>query len=367
MADDDRESLFLGPTPFIPPEAPRQSSDAVTISTIEIGRCHRASAGHFALEASASRRTHRAAQLVDVVGRYVSRRCGSAFRRRGGARTGDARTAGPDRCGQDRWQGLYDLSLCQRPAEAVLLSGHGGRRRRRHAPFNDPEDKDHPHHKGIWASVDEVNGIKFWAEKGKIASGSVELVKPSGNPAVLKTVNHWLGDDSKSVLVETTTISIYANRLMIFDITLTKGAAPVEFEDTKEGFFGVRVATSMREKVGGTIVNAAGERTTKVCWGKPSPWVDYTGPVGEKSYGVAIFDSPKNFRPSRYHVRDYGLFSVSPFGEGAYQNDASKKQHVHLDDQHPSLNLTYGIYIHSGDAAEGKVAEAYDEFAKLVK
>lgn len=234
-------------------------------------------------------------------------------------------------------------------------------------PLNDPEDKDHPHHKGIWASVDEVNGIKFWAEKGKIASGSVELVKPSGNPAVLKTVNHWLGDDSKSVLVETTTISIYANRLMIFDITLTKGAAPVEFEDTKEGFFGVRVATSMREKVGGTIVNAAGERTTKVCWGKPSPWVDYTGPVGEKSYGVAIFDSPKNFRPSRYHVRDYGLFSVSPFGEGAYQNDASKKQHVHLDDQHPSLNLTYGIYIHSGDAAEGKVAEAYDEFAKLVK
>ncbi|HTN04833.1 MAG TPA: hypothetical protein VL132_23295, partial [Planctomycetaceae bacterium] len=74
-----------------------------------------------------------------------------------------------------------------------------------------------------------------------------------------------------------------------------------------------------------------------------------------------------NFRPSRHHVRDYGLFSVSPFGEGAYQNDASKAQVVHLNDEHPSLKLTYGIYIHSGDAAAGKVAETYAEFAKLVK
>lgn len=234
-------------------------------------------------------------------------------------------------------------------------------------PLNDPEDKDHPHHKGIWTSVDEVNKIKFWAEKGKIANAGVELVAPSGNPAVLKVVNHWLGEDGKPVLVETTKISIHANRLMVFDITLAKGAAPVEFEDTKEGLFGVRVATSMREKVGGIIVNAEGEKTTKNCWGKPSAWVDYTGPVGDKTYGIALFDSPKNFRPSRYHVRDYGLFSVSPFGEGAYQNDASKAQVVHLNDQHPSLRLTYGIYIHSGDATTGKVAEAYAQFAKLAQ
>ena len=233
--------------------------------------------------------------------------------------------------------------------------------------LNDPTDKDHPHHKGIWASVDEVNGIRFWAEKGKISSQSVELVIPSGNPAVLEAVNHWEGTDGQPVVTETTTVSIFANRLMIFDITLKKGDAPVEFEDTKEGFFGVRVATTMREKVGGLIQSASGEQTMLNCWGKPSPWVDYSGPVGDKTYGVAIFDAPKNFRPSRHHVRDYGLFSISPFGEGAYQNDAAKKQVVHLTDEHPSLQLTYGLYVHGGDALAGKVARAYAQFAQAVK
>src|SRR5215510_14595358 len=52
--------------------------------------------------------------------------------------------------------------------------------------------EDHPHHKGIWCAIDEVNGLKFWAEEAKIVNQSLELSPPTGNPATIKMVNHWL-------------------------------------------------------------------------------------------------------------------------------------------------------------------------------
>ena len=223
---------------------------------------------------------------------------------------------------------------------------------------------DHPHHKGIWVSVDEVNDIQFWAEKGKIENRSVELIAAEGNPAKLKVENHWLGEDGNAVLVETTAISIFANRMLAYDISFRMTSGDVHFKDTKEGLFGVRIAESMREDKGaGIVTNADGKKATKECWGQRSAWVDYTGPVDGKTVGVAVFDHPQNFRPSRYHVRNYGLFSVSPFGEGAYTNgqekpvsDVFKKDSV--------VRLRYGIYFHAGDAVAADVSQAYQQFLK---
>ncbi|MFO0916874.1 MAG: PmoA family protein [Planctomycetaceae bacterium] len=227
-------------------------------------------------------------------------------------------------------------------------------------PLENP--KDHPHHKGIWLSVDEVNGVKFWAEKGKIVSKSVKAdqVGPIGR---LSIKNDWMGPE-KPILHEATTVLIYPERLMTFYTTFTKPAdlPTVTFEDTKEGLFGIRFVDSMRGSVGGVISNADGHTGEKECWGKASKWVDYSGKIGDHMYGVTIMDHPANFRPSRYHCRDYGLFSISPFGEGAYQGDASKAKPVTLDSQHPELQLTYGLYVHPGDATEGKVAAEYEKY-----
>ena len=230
-------------------------------------------------------------------------------------------------------------------------------------PIVGPDYKgDHPHHKGIWVSVDEVNDIKFWAEKGKIENRKVELLAAEGNPAKLKVTNHWIDADVKDVLIETTTIAIFANRMMAYDIRFNMTGGDVNFKDTKEGLFGVRIAESMREDKGvGIVTNADGKKATKECWGQRSAWVDYTGPVDGKSVGVAIFDHPHNFRPSRYHVRNYGLFSVSPFGEAAYTNGAnSPTNDVFKKDS--ELRLRYGIYFHDGDAEAGGSATAYNKF-----
>lgn len=230
----------------------------------------------------------------------------------------------------------------------------------------DPNEKDHPHHRGMWLSVDEVNDIRFWAERGKIANREVK--SSSGNPAKIHLRNEWLKSEGVPALLEQTTISIYPNRLITYETTLTRPTNQlVRFDDTKEGFFGIRVAQSMREKEGGTVINSEGQKTTAECWGRPARWVDYTGNVNGKTYGVAIMDHPGNFRPSRFHVRDYGLFSVSPFGEGAYQNDKEKAKPVILDDATPSLRFRYGLYVHSGPAADAKVQEAYSQFLQSTK
>lgn len=226
---------------------------------------------------------------------------------------------------------------------------------------------DHPHHKGIWVSVDEVHGIKFWNEESPIRNQNLEIVKAQGDqkdPAVMKVTNHWLGKDEKPILEETTTIRIFPNRLMVYDIHF-KALQEMSFEDTKEGLFGIRLPNSMREMVGGgKVVNAEGVETTKETWGKTSPWIDYSGTVGTQTYGATIMDHPENFRPSRYHVRDYGLFSINPFGESSYTNGKEEAKPVALQPDE-TLSLRYGLYIHPGDAQAGRVPQAYEQFLSV--
>ena len=52
-----------------------------------------------------------------------------------------------------------------------------------------------------------------------------------------------------------------------------------------------------------------------------------------------------------------------PFGDKSYTNGASPENKVVLK-KGETFTLTYGLYVHHGDATEGKVAEVYEQFAK---
>lgn len=223
---------------------------------------------------------------------------------------------------------------------------------------------DHPHHKGIWIAVDEVNENKHWAENSKIENVSAKILKAEGNPAQLQLVNHWLNKEDKPILVENTTVSIFSNRLMVYDIEFKPFNEAVTFNDTKEGLFGFRMVDSMREKETGKVVNSEGLKGTGQTWGKTADWIDYYGQVEGKTLGVALMDHPANFRPSRYHVRNYGLFSISPFGEQAYGKQGAKP--VTLEPG-KTLRLRYGLYIHAGDTKKANVSEVYEDFVKYSK
>jgi acetyl esterase/lipase len=224
-----------------------------------------------------------------------------------------------------------------------------------------PPGGDHPHHTGIWLAIDEVNGTEFWHAEGRIQNESVVVRQSGANPARLQVRNGWLAPDGKLVLQEETTIAIYENRLLVYDIVLTAADEEVSFGDTEEGFFAFRMADSMREEAGGRVRSAAGVESASACWGRTSPWVDYCGEVAGNTYGVAIFDHPLNFRPGRYHVRDYGLFTINPFGEHDYTRGEQPAQPLRLPPGQ-AVRLRYGMYFHAQDTQAAGVADAYQEF-----
>lgn len=226
-------------------------------------------------------------------------------------------------------------------------------------PLENPED--HKHHKGIWFSVDEVSGSNFWNERSKIENVSVKVITAKGNPAEMVITNHWLNSSGQPLVIETTNVKIFDNYVLAYDTKLAPGGKSVVFNDTKEGLFGIRLKNGMREKENGRVINSHGAKHSKGCWGKIADWVDYTGPVDGKLVGVAIFDHHSNFRPSRYHVRDYGLFSISPFGESAYTQGAKAASPVELK-AGQSLRLRYAMYIHQGDHQSANVSAAYRQY-----
>ena len=228
--------------------------------------------------------------------------------------------------------------------------------------LDDESDKDHPHHKGLWVSVDEVNGLRYWNEDAPISTLSARVIRSGPEVGILETVNQWRHPETEEVqLTETTTIAVYPDRVLAYDILLTASHRPVVFEDTKEGLLGFRLAPSMKERNGGRIEASDGTKTEANCWGQTYPWIDYVGEVDGHTAGIALMDHPGNLRSSRYHVRSYGLFAINPFGESAYtkgQNDAAP---VHLQPGE-SLRLRYGVYIHDGDTQKADVAAAYQRF-----
>ncbi len=227
-----------------------------------------------------------------------------------------------------------------------------------------PKGADHKHHKGIWITVHKVNGHNFWGEGSLIKNKEVKILVAKGNPAKFEVVNHWVDKDDKPVLIEKTKFSIDANRLIAFEINLTAGENPVIFGDTKEGFLGFRMVASMQEKETGRVENAEGLKGTGQCWGKYSKWIDYVGNVEGKVVGVTLMDNPTNFRPSRYHVRNYGLFSISPFGERKYTNGKEKALLLELNPSE-SIQIKYGLYIHSGETAQAKIPQVYEDYLKM--
>ncbi|MHA1564417.1 MAG: PmoA family protein [Alphaproteobacteria bacterium] len=227
------------------------------------------------------------------------------------------------------------------------------------------EKQDHPHHRSLWFTHGDVNGLSYWHRE---ITKHREFVKiEGGQRATIITRNDWLDKDGKPVCEDERKLVFGADadvRWIDFDITIKAIAKQVRFGDTKEGCFGVRVPWSMKvdAKQGGKIINSEGQ-SDKDAWGKASAWVDYHGPVDGQTVGIAIMNHPSSFRfPTHWHVRTYGLFAANPFGLSQFEGKGHDGSHTLSAGQ--SMKFCYRVIFHRGDEKTAKVAEAYSAYAK---
>jgi hypothetical protein len=192
------------------------------------------------------------------------------------------------------------------------------------------EATDHPHHQGIFFTMDQVGSKdnNFWGNSQKslpaIQHRKILKIKEGNKKGVLKTLSHWVGINSEALLAEERemTFQVLAKDMTAIDfyITLEALQKEVSFGDTKEGMFAFRVAQWLTEKAGGRYLNSEGAELEKGVWGKRANWVRLEGEKDGKTYGVAILSHPSGVNsPTYWHARGYGCFSVNPLGQLDFQ------------------------------------------------
>ena len=255
-----------------------------------------------------------------------------------------------------------------KPYMAPIWSSSGKRITRGFPMENIPgESRDHLHHRGLWFSYDDVNGVKFWENDPSYTKphiGRIVVRTAALEGDVLTATMEWRDPSGKTLLVEDRKMTFHSDpqlRMIDFDITLT-ASTDVTFGDTKEGAFAIRLNDAFTEKRGAKMVNAEGLSGMMKVWGKRSNWVDYTTVLDGERLGVAIFDNPHNPRhPTYWHARDYGLFALDPFGRNAFDPNQPESQWKLPAGE--KLRFQWRVVIHPGDAESGHVAEMYKEYA----
>ena len=257
---------------------------------------------------------------------------------------------------------------------------------------------DHPHHVGIFFAVDNVNGTEFWRNTSPPPQiKHIKIAEFTSGPGrgKLSTIMHWIDNDGRVVLEEKRSMIFLAaeheNEYAIdFSIDLAAKDAKVVFDDIEEGMFAIRVSDYLRqgrdklnlksgqplpkESIAGTgfYFSSNGDETAKNVWGKRARWVALQGIRQQKVVGVAILNHPASINyPTWWHVRDYGLFSANPLGQGDFQRQwprqYRKNKVIPLRltlEPGETAHFRFLVIIYEGIRTKEQIEKRFTEFIK---
>jgi hypothetical protein len=141
------------------------------------------------------------------------------------------------------------------------------------------EQQDHEHHRSLWFTHGDVNGVDFWSPQlkkrghdGHIEHDRIEKTVSGNSQGQIIAWTQWIGD-GKPLLRERKHLRIIpagnGQVLLDYDVELHALDQPVIFGDTDDAGLGIRVASTMKVRPGkrypdskgfGTILNSRGDR-----------------------------------------------------------------------------------------------------------
>jgi hypothetical protein len=248
------------------------------------------------------------------------------------------------------------------------------------------ESLDHQHQRAVWFAHSGVNGYDYWNNEfsykgdkmGHIFVTSIDKAQGGAKTGEIDATAEWRQPDGKVVLIENRKMIFHAggpNRVVDFDFTLT-AKEQANFEDEKDGVFGIRVASELEEANApgtrtqpkeplrtGIMTCADGKQKEAQCWGTRADWMDYSGSVQGEKVGIAILDYPENpGHPTYWHARGYGLFAANIFGRSQFTNKKEPSGAMTLKPGE-KMRFRYRVVIHPGTLADAKIADLYKEYA----
>ncbi len=245
----------------------------------------------------------------------------------------------------------------------------------RNHPIKQGDTDDHPTmHPGIWLAFGDLSGHDYWRLKAKI-----EHVRFVDNPRDVAANHHTFTvenayqstDGQSTVCSETCRYDLHAVKdgTLLVATSEFSGTNDFYFGDQEEMGLGVRLATpiAVNQKKGGRILDSERRLNGTGVWGKQASWCDYSGSVQGRPVGIAIFPSPKNFRKSWWHARDYGFVAANPFGKAAFEKGEKSKTIVSVG---RTFRVQFGVFVHEDlprentDLSSKSVQRAYETYLK---
>lgn len=224
-----------------------------------------------------------------------------------------------------------------------------------------PGAPNHDHHRSIWFAHHKVLGIDFWSDQSDAFIRQEEWIAyEDGESAARMAANlKWYdGHDPQPLLDQQVVYSLSPDDdggvFLEIQTSFRSIAASLELGQTNFGLLAVRVAKSISTAFGdGVLTGANGQTTEEALFGKPSPWIDYSGSVDDGvTEGITYYDHPSNRTyPSKWHVRADGWMGAS----------VCRDEPILLTQEDPTT-WRYLLHAHAGPIDKGLAERVASRF-----